>query len=167
MKNPKFFMAGTEGTGLYIVLLLSALGRIGIRALSGGIFRVRVEPASTEAAAILAPAFPSSNWKQPGNAGQDRFSTEVRGGEDALKSTLLPACQALLAVLEGVEVNPDAPSWFKDLAQPPAPVTAEPLVVAAQSERDVLIARVRALKLPGANAASRWSLATLRSKASQ
>lgn len=75
-------MAGTEGTGEYVVIGRIPLGgkieaRIGIRSLGGGRCRLRIEPGSVQSAEALAPLFPE--WllfKQPGDGGQLRFSHE-------------------------------------------------------------------------------------------
>ena len=71
--SSKFFMAGTEGTGEYLVLLVTELGRVGIRKLGDSI-RIRVEPANDAAADAIRSAFPAATWKQPGAGGQFRFS---------------------------------------------------------------------------------------------
>lgn len=76
------YMAGTEGTGTYVVIGRIPLGgkigaRIGIRALGGGRCRVRIEPENVPSAEALAPMFP--RWllfKQPGDGEKPRFSHE-------------------------------------------------------------------------------------------
>lgn len=196
MNENRFYMAGTQGTGQYIVVALSARGRVGYRPLSNSA-RVRVEPASQEAAELLAQSL--SNWKQPD--GQFRFST-VTGSEAALHAALEKALIALGS--EGLEVNPDAPDFAKKIVEsvhqrqpeiakssapqavPPITIQVEPAgeapaedIPSAQpdakkkakletmeQERERLVAQIRARKLPGANAASRWSLETLRRKLS-
>jgi hypothetical protein len=70
----EWYMPGTEGTGEYIVVANSDLGRVGFRC-TGGIVRVRVEPVNSTAAEKLSATFPvNGGWKQPRILGQYRFS---------------------------------------------------------------------------------------------
>ena len=64
-----FFMAGTEGTGEYVVIANSDFGRVGVRHLSNDRVRVRVEP-KTEVGASELAAVCGDGWKQPGDGGQ-------------------------------------------------------------------------------------------------
>jgi len=201
--NSKFYMAGTEGTGAYLVVLCTDLGRVGYRVLSTA-YRVRVEPADGDAASVLAGAFLPPTWKQPGDNGQNRFSTMVYSGQ-RLEAVVKTAVAALCTGFGPVEVNPDAPDWAKamveacqgdscetedeaharllaeakELGIPGANRrwSAATLLAKVQAhghagaetegeEQARLVAKARELKIPGANLASRWSLATLRSKVS-
>ena len=64
-----FEMSGTEGTFEYQVLLVTPNGRLGVRPLSNGAHRIRVEPTGAQ----LLPAFASVvGWKTPGS--QPRYS---------------------------------------------------------------------------------------------
>jgi hypothetical protein len=75
LKDP---MAGTEGTGEYRVVAVSTRGRVGVRSLGNGFFRVRVEPAPgmSEASigAMAKHLSHKSGWKQPDSNGQRRWS---------------------------------------------------------------------------------------------
>ncbi len=133
-------MAGTENTGQYVVMCHTVLGRVGVRTLSGGSSRVRVEPISTEAAGIMAASLTRPGyWKQPGDNGQPRFS-RMASNDCGLRAVLAQALIAL-RVHQGAELNPNAPAWVRELvtasgiAQPTpavAPSTTpafEPVVV--------------------------------------
>ena len=74
-KDSPWYMAGTEGTGQYLVLCRTKLGRIGVRRLGDSSvgkarYRVRVEP--TEGSTLNLP--PDSGWKQPGDGLENRYS---------------------------------------------------------------------------------------------
>ncbi len=84
--NP-FYMAGTEGTGQYVVILATQFARVGIREypkLGSGKFRVRIEPSRSGSPGLCRPLLPvlncffptSAGWKQPGQGGQWRYSHE-------------------------------------------------------------------------------------------
>jgi hypothetical protein len=188
--NDKFYMPGTERTGQYIVLLVTSLGRVGYRDLGSSV-RVRIEPASRAAGDTLRPHFPG--YKE-GIGGQEyRFSTVV--DKSTLPGVLENAVRALVPG-GNCEINPAAPDQMKAITEsciapagtrafgalPPPHVQeamrakGSPLNAAELSqlqpesedqERARLVAEVRARKLPGANAAARWSLATLRAKLAQ
>jgi hypothetical protein len=176
----KFYMAGTEGTGAYVVPVVTDRGAVGYRSLGGNTYRVRVEPASAEAAASLAAAFPrAGGWKQPGDSGQNRFSTMVYAGLEALKGVIETAVKALKDGATTVESNLDAPTWASDLGKPEsearerAELTAQlkrlgfsgmnrrwglhTLIGKVRDERQRLIAEVKRRRLPGANLARTWS----------
>ncbi len=119
-------MAGSEGTGRYVVLAATARGRVGIRVLGGEVekithirsARVRVEP-KPKAVQKMTDMLPAKNWKQPGQDGQQRFSTVVETAvknSGRVKRNLIRGLQAL-GVDEGLvtQVNPDAPDWAKNL----------------------------------------------------
>lgn len=148
-----FFMAGTEGTGEYMVPLTTSLGAVGYRCLSGDRFRLRVEPVG-DAVETLAPSFPSADWKQPGQGGQNRFSTVISGGYEALGAALAKAVAALSTDQPGrvtfIQINPDAPQWVRQAVE--------------STVKSTIVAELRRRKVPGANAAGRWSLSTLVAK---
>jgi hypothetical protein len=74
-KDDKWYMAGSEESGEYYVILCGKYGRLGVRELSWG-WRVRIEPTDQKAADKLRAAFyPAMGWKQPGDDGQFRFSS--------------------------------------------------------------------------------------------
>jgi len=104
-------MAGTEGTGEYVVLLQTNLGRIGYREV-GGSCRLRLEPRAEGDASIAKILTAAAGWKQPGN-GQDRYSKVVPPGE--LRSVLEFAIRTLGQGGARLEVNPRAPSWTREV----------------------------------------------------
>ncbi len=123
-KSKKFYMAGTFGSGQYVVIAATARGRIGIRPLGCALdkvskiteARVRVEPSeSPKILAGIAKILDEKGWKQPGQGDQHRFSTVVRGGGKKLKGNVEKALVALGAGKLKTEVNPEAPAWAKDL----------------------------------------------------
>ncbi len=114
-----FYMAGTEGTGEYVVLAKTARGRIGIRVLEGSgtllkdveFARIRVEPTTVSAANKIGQLLtPEKGWKQPGEDDQNRFSTVVKGS-DKFRTRVVNALKALGAEDLVVTANPDAPKW--------------------------------------------------------
>jgi hypothetical protein len=112
--NQKWYMAGTEGTGEYLVIGQNKLGRLGIRPLGNDQVRIRIEPASTEAAETLAKCFPAENgWKQPGDGGQSRFSY-VAAGDKAVRSIELAL--KLLATTGRLKRNFRALLWRKRIS---------------------------------------------------
>jgi hypothetical protein len=122
----KFYMAGTEDTGQYIVVALTQRGRIGVRLLNGSsaksmaaakCARIRIEPTHiNNAAATMAKKLPQKLWKQPGQNGQNRFSIEVHGGGKKLKRKVRDGLKAL-GIEDGLKVtmNPIAPKWAQKL----------------------------------------------------
>ncbi len=103
--NP-WFMAGTEGTGKYLVTHVTDLGRFGHRDLGGGT-RLRVEP-TEEGLPILAQHLTrAEGWKQPGDGGENRFSKVVSSDqrdEYEAVASLFPAkrTRTRLLVVAGV-----------------------------------------------------------------
>ncbi len=91
-KEGKWYMAGTEGTGEYLVLAETEYGRVGIRPLSGGWYRIRVEPSEKGLSSIKCLSR-ESGWKQPGQDGQIRYS--IMTPSDSFLERRL---QALLAI---------------------------------------------------------------------
>ncbi len=82
-------MTGTEGT-VYTEVLSTKLGKLGFRALSGGGFRVRLEPASPH---VTSPAYKQASWKKPNSDG-NRFSLVV-GSAAELASAIASASSAI------------------------------------------------------------------------
>lgn len=160
--NAKFTMVGTEGTGEYVGLATDN-GQVGFRDLGGGEFRVRVEPADGREE-TLAPHFPG--WKTGIGGGAFRYSTVISTGETGLRQALTQALTALLATGEVGEISQGCPAFVSEIA---SSVKAKPQTVAVTEveERTTLIAEVKRLKVPGANFASKWTLATLRQKVAQ
>ncbi len=147
----KFFMAGTENTGRYNVLVVTALGRVGVRFLEGERFRLRIEPADTAAAEKLASSFPRDTYKQPGDGGQDRFSM-VGYGSAELSKQVTKAVAALVAG-GSVEANPDVVESLRQFLP--------------DTEKPRLVAILRWLKVSGCNLASRWSKASCQRQVEQ
>jgi hypothetical protein len=88
-------LTGTTGT-TYVVAKVMTNGVIGYRDLHNGEFRIRVEPFVS--GIELGEATDSDfSWKQPGEDGQNRFSTVVTGHDD-----VIGACtEAAEALAEG------------------------------------------------------------------
>jgi hypothetical protein len=165
-KDGSFFMAGTEGTGAYKPVVKTSLGQVGVRAL-GDSFRVRVEPANSEAAAVLAPYFPASQWKQPESGGQARFSCVVdgKGKLNEVITSLLDAFVTADWVCVCDNTTPEIRALVEGNSEGLKLVTGETTTpVSSADDHATLVARVKELKLPGANFASKWSLVTLRAK---
>jgi hypothetical protein len=146
----KFTMVGTERTGSYEGVANSR-AQVGIRDLGDGTFRVRVEPASGERMA-LAASF--SGWTTGLGGKEFRFSRVVLSNR--LKATVKRALEAVVAV-DTFIASPGCPEWIVAAARVSESKKE-------QLEHANLVAAVKALKLPGYNFASRWSLATLRAK---
>lgn len=116
-------MAGTEGTYQYAVVAATRRGRVGVRDV-GSYYRIRVEPVprafATTAIMVtkMAGVLPrDNNWKQPGDGGQDRFSTMVWKDTDEVAERLEDALRAI-GLAEGLKalVNAGAPKWAKEIA---------------------------------------------------
>lgn len=132
----KFSMAGTEGTGEYTVYVVTALGRLGVRLLSDGRCRIRLEPSGAGAAVKMSASLTrEAGWKQPGDQDQLRFSTVV-DSEDALRDRVTAACAAL-GVDATSEFGPECPDGLKALFAPPAEVLTEtnPEVLRKEAEK--------------------------------
>lgn len=74
--NPRY-MAGTEGTGKYLVTHVTNLGRFGHRDLGNGKTRLRVEPTKEGLPLFAQHLTRTDGWKLPGDSGQNRFSKVV------------------------------------------------------------------------------------------
>lgn len=101
-------MAGTEGTGEYVVVLRTYLGRVGYRLLKD-YSRIRVEPNIIGLPILSSLLTRSRGWKQP--SGQDRFSIVVQ--REQLAYALGFAIRALDPSEAKAELNPTAPGWTK------------------------------------------------------
>ncbi len=119
MSDSIFFMAGTEGTGLYMVPVVTNRAKVGFREYRPGCFRVRVEPLTGSSCATLAPDFPKTlpgerGWKQVGDNNQERFSIEVVG-QDKMRETVAIAVKAVSRFARSILINPDAPEWSANI----------------------------------------------------
>lgn len=90
----EWYMAGTENTGRYQVVLRTNLGRVGYRVLANNQVRIRVEPTDQAASGQLAGHFSPITWKYPGDMLQFRYSTVVTGLAETL-AVLEKAIKAL------------------------------------------------------------------------
>jgi len=181
VNDGNFFMAGTEGTGEYVVVLKTSQGTVGYRAdTARGVYRVRVEPADAAAAERLAKHFPAPQWKQPGDGSQPRFSSTYPV-DGSIESVIAAACQALEDGAEWTRVNDSAPDWARHASgsdeQERAELTAvlrrigvrginrrwktATLRAKLAAERARMVKEIQRRKLPGANLASTWSTDTL------
>lgn len=124
-----FTMAGTEMTYEYLVIVRTRRGRLGVRPLYGGTFRVRVEPAKVGNNLIKTPFTELSRengWKQPGDNNQTRYSIVVSDLEE-LREVLWAAIQALTDDVAFVQSNPDesaaqeAMEWVLSNGEKPTP----------------------------------------------
>ncbi len=153
-----FNMAGTEKTFEYVVVLATALGRIGYRPLGQGEARIRVEPFGPEATATLGQTFTAdAGWKQPDE--EKRFS--LWADEDGC----VPDGQGFLARLEAaatalLDATPTSEyrvnealdeAWTADLAD--------------RVLRASLKARAKKLGVKGASI--KWRAVTLASRCSE
>lgn len=152
MNKNVFNMRGTESTGTYVGFATDR-AQIGYRDIGGGSFRVRIEPNDADAAADLADHFPRSDgWKQPGDENQNRFSKVIEGSA--------PNLQALMTAL----LDNDEIGGVCDISQGDYTPPSWMFQAARTDELGQLVGKVRALKLPGCNLASNWSLDCLRAK---
>lgn len=112
-KNQKFFMAGTEGTGEYLVYVITAIARLGVRSLRSGSYRIRVEPLDgADISAVSAMLTPALGWKQPGHNGQNRWSEVV--ALEMLRASIALVLKAIQADAAS-DWNPEAPEWARSL----------------------------------------------------
>jgi hypothetical protein len=103
------YMGGTEGTGKYYVLAETPLGRIGVRDLGDSV-RIRVEPSAEGRKSLTSSLLSDNGWKQPGDNGQDRFST-VKAKHFQAPAALHGALNAIGAYEKEGEWNPTAGHW--------------------------------------------------------
>lgn len=106
----KWYMAGTEGTGEYVVIASSPNGRVGYRLLkNSGSVRIRIEPDGAFARVwesnpgSLAVLSKDAGWKQP-SEWNNRFSLVTY---DTVKA--IEAIELALRLLE----SPDCKRQFK------------------------------------------------------
>lgn len=108
----KFYMAGTEGTGEYLVLAVTPRGRLGYRTLSSGRSRVRIEPAKEAHLKRFSELEVLEAWKKPDS--QRRFSVMTFSSE-GLTQALKTGLVVIGAGIKGTEINSDAPVEFREL----------------------------------------------------
>lgn len=148
MFDIKKHIAGTEGTNNYVVIAQGAHGLVAVRLINSSNFRVRVEPSSEDGAKAMALSLTRANdWKQPGDSGQNRFSTVCLGG-----------AELYLAVAAAVKASAAEADDFEG--------ALAAIVMVGSTNRDELIKRVREANLPGANGAAKWTTTTLVAKLS-
>ena len=110
------YMAGTEGSGEYKVVVRTRYGTLGFRDL-GDTVRIRVEPVDdpkviAKMSTLLTRA---ASWKQPGDGGQRRFSIVV--SKAMLANALSVAKQALGVGRLKSRQNPSANTKARALAK--------------------------------------------------
>jgi len=182
---------GSEGTKNYVVICKSTLALVAVRLVHGSIYRVRVEPSSATAGNAMAAVLSRADgWKQPGDQDQDRFSTLVEGGT-SLRRAVTQAVEAsqgtdddiegalAAIVMVGSTDRAELISRLQSLkghgismggvnaASQWTTTTLVAKLVGLIDEKVSLVERVQQKKLPGANLAITWSVATLRRKALQ
>ena len=85
--NGLWRMSGTEKSFEYTVRGASIRGRVGVRFLSQGNVRIRLEPAPSIGATVIEKwrkSLPRQvGYKQPGDSNQPRFSIVVNAGDHA------------------------------------------------------------------------------------
>jgi TIR domain len=113
MRN-KWYMAGSDGTGEYVVVLSTRLGRVGYRQLEGS-YRIRVEPGYTDQSPLARLLTRSLGWMQPGDEGQNRYSIVVP--TERLPGELEFAIRALEPRGVEDEVNPLIPAWIQRIVE--------------------------------------------------
>lgn len=102
-------MAGTEATYQYVVIAASVLGRVGVRGLGGGQFRIRVEPLRDSL--VIENV---SGWNTP-TEDRPRYSKVV--GVDGLEMALVLALASISVPAKVIVVNEAAPMPWKKIAQ--------------------------------------------------
>ena len=106
------YMAGTERTGEYEVIGRTGRGKVGIRDLKDGTFRIRVEPFGARFVPGMAEFMsPADGWKQPGNRGENRFSKVVDEPKEAVATALAAVGYNNLVS----KTNTDVPKWVSAL----------------------------------------------------
>lgn len=110
-KKPWNYMAGTESTGEYEVLARTGRGKVGVRRLGNNWFRIRLEPFGARFVSKMATGL--VDWKQPGNACQNRFS--FMATSENLKSSVKKAFDAIGYNTLVTKTNDELPKWAKEL----------------------------------------------------
>ncbi len=109
-KQPWTYMAGTQGTGEYKVIGRTGRGKVGIRNLGDGSYRIRIEPFGTRFVPKMAEYLSHvDGWKQPGDGGEERFSRVV--GDGNLKEQVKTALAAIGHNVLVSKTNSDVPEW--------------------------------------------------------
>ena len=155
MFDTKRHVPGTEGTHNYAIIAANPLGFVAVRLLTSDCFRVRVEPASPEAARTIGQYLSRSvGWKQPGDSNQDRFSIVTSASQ--LHHFVGKAVSALNSNDNDDDDSKKADSdWVGALAA---------VTMVGSTDRNVLIERLRRAKVGGVNSASNWTTTTLVAK---
>jgi hypothetical protein len=92
----QFYMAGTEGTGKYFVVLNRGRSKLGVRNYGGG-FRIRLEllrDPNRPLVGVAKALTQAAGWKQPGDSEQPRFS-KCASTSDEAADVLAEALSAL------------------------------------------------------------------------
>jgi hypothetical protein len=157
-QNEKFYMGGTQGTGEYLVYLITAIARLGVRTFNPPCghegcpkaYRIRVEPVDgADVADVSEVLTPKRGWKQPGDEGQLRWSKVIPNEPQSLLMLQANITQVLEAIQADAESdwNPDAPEWARP-AEPEeqSSITTSDLDGLKKTEL-IAIARERGLKV--------------------
>lgn len=125
--DSKWYMAGTDGSGQYVVVAEGERGRVGYREIQPGIYRIRFEPRmDAESAELELIKATLSDWCPPqsGPSG-DTFRFSILGkGKNALRYGISLGIQAL-GTIEAF--NPAAPEYLTNLIDSPYDLEAEPV----------------------------------------
>jgi hypothetical protein len=113
-------IAGTEETHEFeLVAYLPGVGRLAVREYATNRWRIRLEPTTnverrSKVIPALAKILKAPDWKQPGDASQDRFSTTAATTErDAALSLAL---NAMVRLSDGAPVIEEtAPPWMRSV----------------------------------------------------
>jgi hypothetical protein len=157
-----------DGNGKCVVIAVTNFGRVGFHNFTGkGKFRVRVEPTDDAASERLRPYFPQANaglpkdptrerfcWLPPGREGRTFFSTVANS--ETVRDALIIAITALLGDKPNDVVIGNG-AWAAAVVEEAAAEVRR----FEELKRGRLVKMVREAKLPGCNAASRWTTATL------
>jgi len=122
--DSKFYMAGTDKTGEYVVVAVNSAGKLGYRDL-GCDFRTRFEPSEATQSAVAEVLTKHTGWKQPDDDGGLRFSRLAEGD----KANLLDALRTCLHLMEqhgdSLDINGEAPDWAKKICGAPSSSRAD------------------------------------------
>lgn len=103
MGDNGWYMGGSDGTGAYDVVFRSSLGRLGVRCLGTGQWRVRVEPAHDAASDTMRTHFKIHGWSLADQVFK-RYSVVVKS---ASKAHLWAALQVAITSLMSVPSSGD------------------------------------------------------------
>jgi len=143
-KDSKFFMAGTDGSGQYVVIALGERGRVGARRLGDDKYRIRIEPVEFDGDLHEEiEEHLKGDWSHPEDSDHHRFSI---CSENKVQ-TLAFISMALKAIGEIEELNPEAPEEFKGLLVTPfkLPTVMEKKLKEATEKADAIIALAQSL----------------------